>query len=274
MGKFGKEFKINRYYYTTTDNWESIGGIPTSCRPQRIGRPLVEAGTGQRRLTTVELAELRYRLEVDMLVQRLSPFLTSYAIVSAEANLPDSDNDLHWTDGVDDKELSDFKTNRCTFNVRHGESLRCRLEFFGKNIVDHGKTVAWDIYEDRTLTFKNISKLQFGGVVLTNWKEIIWGVNNNVAEESLGTQPKPADIEDLQADYEFTIVISREDASKLGDIGEIKGGLVQVTDNQATPEIKTFTFSEGRLSLSRIEVPGLGYILERLELKPRKLVIS
>jgi len=272
MGKFGKEFKINRYYYTTTDNWESIGGIPTSCRPQRIGRPLVEAGTGQRRLTTVELAELRYRLEVDMLVQRLSPFLTSYAIVSAEGDLPDSDNDLHWTDGVDNKELSDFKTNRCTFNVRHGESLRCRLEFFGKDIVDHGLSPDWEIYDDKTLTFRNITELRLGGTVLTNWKEIIWGVNNNVAEESLGTQPKPADIEDLQADYEFTIVLSREAASKLGDTGSITNGLVKVTDNVAATTI--FTFSEGKLSLSRIEIPGLGYILERLELKPRKLVIS
>jgi len=274
LSKWGKDFNLNRYYYDVGDNWQSLGGIPKPCYPESVAREIAEPGTGTRRFVTLDVAERRFRISPTLLLQRLSPYLTTYAIASGEAAI--AAHQLDWTDGVETKKITDCKVNRCSFTIPHGDKITCELEIFGKNIATQTKTPTWETYTERTLTFKNVSLFQIDDINVTNWKRLEFGVNNHVAEESLGTEPKPAEVEELEAEYFARVILSRKFASYLGSVGAGNDMKVEIgiTDNQPTPVTTTFTFTEAVLTRSRIEVPGMGFLLERLEFRPRKLTIT
>jgi len=274
LSKWGKEFNLNRYYYDVVDNWQSLGGIPKPCYPESLAREIAEPGTGTRRFVTLDVAERRFRISPTLLLQRLSPYLTTYAIASGEAGI--AAHQLDWTDGAETKKMTDCKVNRCSFIIPHPEKITCELEIFGKNIEDQTKSPSWETYSERVLTFKNVSLLQINDVDVSNWKRIEFGVDNHVGEESLGTEPKPAEVEELEAEYFVRLVLSRKGASKLGSVGVGNDEKVEIaiTDNKPTPVTTTFTFTEAVLTRSRIEVPGMGFLLERLEFMPRKLTIA
>jgi len=264
--KFGIDFRLNRYYVeAATDKWANVGGIPRPCRPEKSVRTLAEEGTGQRRAISVDIAEIRSRLALTMNVQRIAGYLEDYCIAAGEAALPS--HDLHWTDGLDNQELSDSKCGRIAFAVDHGGFLTADLEFAGKDMVDHGKTPVWEILPDKVLSFRNITEVKIGANVVTNWKRLAWNLNHRIMEESLGNDPKTAEVQEGLAEYSVAITLSRKDASQLGNVGAGQTASVEIaiTDNQATPAIRRFKFSEAVMSLSRIDAPGQGLELEEIE---------
>jgi len=274
LSKWGKEFNLNRYYYDVVDNWQSLGGIPKPCYPESLAREIAEPGTGTRRFVTVDVAERRFRISPTLLLQRLSPYLTTFAIASGEAAI--AAHQLDWTDGAETKKMTGCKVNRCSFIIPHADKITCELEIFGKNIENQTLSPSWETYPERVLTYKDVSLFQINDVDVSNWKRIEFGVDNHVAEESLGIEPKPAEVEELEAEYFVRLVLSRKGASKLESVGAGNDEKVEIaiTDNQPTPVTTTFTFTEAVLSRSRIEVPGMGFLLERLEFRPRKLTVA
>jgi len=273
MSKFGIEWQINRYYWDgVADNWVHIGGISKPARPQVINRELMEPGTGQREIPVIDVAETRFRLELELLLQRIEGYLQDYAIPTAEGSVPD--HTLHFTDGIDNKEMQNCKVGRCEFRCRHGELIKTALTIAARDLVDNTQSPSWDTLDERILSYKKINTISIDGVAVTNWEEVGFGVDHHLEELSLGTDPKPSDIGVGEADYFFDLRISRQTASKLGDVrtGSSKTIVVEIEDNQ--PKTATFTFSESLLTLSRLEIPGLGHIAERIEAHPRKMTLS
>jgi len=270
MSQFGKAFKIN--LSSGTGAWTPIGGIAKPCRIEAVARHILEAGTGQRKAVILDVSEIRYAIPATILVQRLSPYLTGYAIKTGEGSLPA--HKIHWTDGVDIKQLDGCKVGRCQFGVRHGGNLVCDLTIVGKTLSDLTTEPTWQTYPEKALTYKNISSFKINTTSITNWKRIEWGVDNHVVEESLGVDPKPSEVEETLAEYSAACVISRKAASQLASVGAAKTVEIKVTDNQSPAKTTTFTFKNALMTLSRVEVPGLELELERIEFKPESLTIS
>lgn len=278
--KFGKDFRLNMYVPPDDpdpEEWHSLGGIPKPCRPQAISSEVTEAGTGQRALVTLDAAEIRYRMDVTLLLQRIELYLQTSAIITDEGIVPD--HYLAYTDGIETKKLNGAKISRCEFRCRHADLIRTELRIVGKDIVDQDPPVPpleWEVFPDKVLTYKNLTTVSIGaGDPITNWKEVAWGVDNHVVEESYGVDPKPTDIEELEADYFMEVVMSRKAASQLDLVGTLPAAQIVVTDNQTpTAKVATFDFVDCLVKTSRLEVPGLGALAERVELHPWKMTLT
>jgi len=230
-----------------------------------------EPVTGTRALDVLKQTGVVPGLDWTMNLKILATYIEAYAMITAEGAV--TAHSLGFTDGVEVNELKLAKVDRCNIVVRCGESVKAELSAIGEDMDEFvpatflQDTEAPIVWTDATLSV---------GSAVTNWREFAFGVNNNVVAEFLGTTLVPTDVEDLQAEYFGHAIISRKAASKFAGV---KGGAetaieITLADHQTTPVTTTFTLAKAILKSSRIEVPGLGLELERIEWEAPGLVIS
>ena len=268
---FGKSYKLNRVASGTPYTHYEIGGRVIRAAPTMRGGVFKEPVTGTRALDVLKQTGVVPGIDWTMNIKRLSDYITAYAMITAEGE--PTAHSLGFTDGVEINELKLAQVDRCNIVVRRGESVKAELSAIGEDLAEFEpatfvhKTEAPIMWTDATLSI---------GSAITNWREFAFSVNNNVVAEFLGTGLVPTDVEVLQAEYFGHAIISRKAASQFGTV---KGGteteiVITLADHQATEVTTTFTLAKGILKTSRIDVPGLGLELERIEWEAPGLVIT
>lgn len=230
-----------------------------------------EPVTGTRALDVLKQTGVVPGLDWMMNIKRIDDYITAYAMITAEG--APAAHSLGFTDGIEVNELSLAQVDRCNIVVRRGESVKAELSALGKDLeVFVPDTFLHQTEEPIMWTDATLSI----GSAVTNWREFAFGVNNNVAAEFLGTALVPTDVKPLQAEYFGHAIISRKATSKFG---AVKGGtetsiVITLADHQSTPVTTTFGFAKSVLKTSRVEVPGIGLELERIEWEAPGLVIT
>jgi len=121
-----------------------------------------------------------------------------------------------------------------------------------------------------------LTVLTLGGTSITKWQEVEFGVDNKVAQEILGTDILPTEVHEREAVYTGHIVRAVSGTTEIADVlaGTTKTVVLTLTDNQATPVAKTFTFADAYLKTSRVSARGLEMIVERIDWNAKTMVIS
>lgn len=273
--KFGMEFRLNEYVTTPVPAYYNLGGHCKPVRPQAIGREMTEEGTGTRKLAELDLAELRFVLETTIVTQQIEGYIAGHLFPTDEGPVPE--HVLRYTDGIEKKEMTGVKCSKGAISIRHGGFVATDLTLVAKDIEDFvDASPAWEILDIRPMSFRDVQGLFIDTVEVTNWKDIAFSIDNHLEELSLGTDLGPTDIGEGLADYKFEVTLSRKIASYLDDIKA--GALVDCQfnlDTHQTPGRRAiFSLKDCLYTLHRLEVPGLGSMAEKVELKPWKLELT
>lgn len=248
-----------------------MGGSVIRAVPTLRGSIFKEPVTDTRKLGTLKGTGAIPGLDWTMNLKILATYIEAYAMITAEGAI--TAHSLGYTDGVEVNELKKAMVDRCSILVRRGESVKAELSAIGEDLeVFTPATFLQDTEEAMDWTD---CTLDIGGAI-SNWREFGFGVNNNVVAEFLGTGLVPSDVEALQAEYFGHAIISRKAASKHAAVkGATETSIaIALADHQASPVTRTYTFTKAILKTSNIEVPGLGFELERIEWEAPGLVIN
>ncbi len=230
-----------------------------------------EPVTDSRALGTLKGTGVVPGIDWTMNIKKLADYIEAYAMITAEGAI--TAHSLGYTDGYEKNELKKAMVDRCNIIVRRGESVKAELSAIGENMAvfvpvtflqDTEEAMVWS---DCTLAI---------GGAIDHWREFAFGVNNNVVAEFLGTGLMPTDVEAQQAEYFGHAIVSRKVASQLPAVKGASETIVAMTlaNHESSPVTRTYTFAKAILKTSRVEVPGLGLELERIEWEAPGLVIA
>lgn len=270
LAYWGKSFKLNRIAGSTC----SAIGIPKNPRPHVRARSFTELGTEARTLSLRKAMEVLPGIEFDLVLQDFS-YLETYAMVTAEGVVPA--HDIVFTDGVEIGKFSNCKVARCEMSVPRA-SVEAAITILAESYAVVSPAPSWDtpIAFD-PMTFMDVQSFTIGGGsdLKTLFRDLRFAVDNRVVAEYFGTGVTP-DVEEQEAVYSGSVVIPRTAAALLADVltGTPVEVVISLKDHETTPVTKTFTFSDCILTLSRIEIRGLGIELERIEWEPTSLAIT
>ena len=248
-----------------------MGGSVIRAVPTLRGSIFKEPVTDSRQLGTLKGTGAIPGLDWTMNIKVLGTYIEIYAIPSAEGAI--TAHSLGYTDGIEVNELLKAMVDRCRILVRRGESVKAELSAVGEDLAVF---VPATFLQDTEVAMDwTDCTLDIGGAV-TNWREFAFGVNNNVVAEFLGTGLVPSDVEALQAEYSGHAIISRKGASQHAAVlGASETSIaIALANHETSPVTRTYTFAKAVLKTSNIEVPGLGFELERIEWEAPGLVIT
>jgi len=273
--QFGKAYKINRVVKGTPDVYHELGGTVLGGRIDPRVTVHEEVGSGEgRQLSAQKAVAVKPIIEWTQNIRRLEDYITTYAMITAEGVVPA--HTLYVTDGAEHHDFSLAKVNSCRISIRQTASINAAISVFGKTRA--APTLGTFLYQTDPAMYKNaVTTLTLNTAPVTGWRDIEFGVDNNVVQEVLGTAITPAEVEEQEARYFMRITKARIGAtSKFVDAysGTVQDFVIALQDGQGTPVTKTFTFADMYLTTARIEDRELGMILHRIEAKGKSLVIS
>ena len=269
----GKSWRLNRVAKGTPDVYYDLGGYVISAEPKMPAEALKSVVTAQRKLGILETALVKPAISFVMDIAVLADYITAYCMVTGEGDVPA--HTLYFTDGAENFDFSDAKVTRCELTQRQTEPLRAAIEVLAKSHAT--PSIGTFLGESVKPMFKTaLTTLSISGTAITNWQEFGFGVNNNVAQEFLGTDLMPAEVFEQAAEYFGHILLSRKAASKFGTVkAGTKGNVVIALQDRCLLYItKTFTFTNALLESSVITVRELNLELERIEWAGDALTIS
>ncbi|RLG99721.1 hypothetical protein DRO19_01525 [Candidatus Bathyarchaeota archaeon] len=264
---FGKDFKLNRWDSGTSTH-VALGIVDPSTLSIN-GRTFKKAGTGSRQLRVLKLQEKQPRLEFTLGLQRFD-YITNYCMIESEGDVP-----AHILDvllGSNKYRFSNCKVASCEVTIRPGEMVNARIEVLAKSFAEGTWTEAMQSFNEDPVTWRDVQSVQVASQAITDWKEIVFRVNNNVESQFLGTSVDPAAVYEKQAEYSGYII--HAGTGILTDLEEDKTVVISLQDHQATPVTKTWTFSGCVINVRRLEIEGLGMVFERIEWEGKSLSYS
>ena len=249
----------------------AIGGSVIRAAPTLRGGIFKEPVTDSRTLGTLKGTGAIPGLDWTMNLKILGTYIETYAMPTAQGAI--TAHSLGYTDGAQVMELKKAMVDRCNVTITRGGSVRAELSAIGEDLAVF--TPATFLTDTEAPIDWLDCTLDIGGAI-TNWREMAFGVNNNVAAEFLGTGLVPSDVEALQAEYFGHAIISRKSASQHAAVlGASETSIaIALTNNETSPVTRTYTFAKAVLKTSNVEVPGLGLELERIEWEAPGLVIN
>jgi len=266
MSTTGKSWKIARYDGVTPYN---IDGIPSAPIITKHVDQEQELGTGQRRMLNLDATNIYWTVNMRMKLLRLDQFIKPYAFVTAEGDLPSFN--LYTTDGTTAQGHTGVYVDRCEINVGQRGSAIATL-----NMICNA-------YETKTLTVTPdalipITKAGFtasvGGTSITKWTNIRFAVDNSVARVPTGTGAVVSEVYPRQPVYTGRIEFVKTGAPLFGYDAVVKRDvIIAVTDNQATPVTKTFTFTNAAVNEDAYQVENLDLTYEILTWTGDKLTL-
>jgi len=270
---FGKNWKLNRWD-SESSTMVALGILdPSTLRVGAEARTFKMPVGGSRTLGVLKAQEVTVPLRFSLALQRFD-YITDYCMPEEEAAI--SSHVLRGTDGIKKFEWTGCKVNSCELSIRRGEPVKAAIEIFASDIND-AATFAEEFVEfsEDPILWSDLQSLKIAGNTVTDWREIVVRVNNNVRNEFLGPALKPSIIYEEQAEYSGHILL----AGSCSQLGNIKNGSkisIEFTlqDHQATPTTKTWKFDGCIVTVNRAEPPGLGLVIERLEFEAKTLGYS
>ena len=232
-----------------------------------------EPGTGGRQLATLPLtASALPRLRFTMNIRRLTDYVNTNAIITAEGTVPS--HTLYSTDGVNPHDLTSAKVNTCEIRINRGESIKAIIEVIGKTWGSTAFQAGLARAEDPIDWTK--ATLSIAGASITNFRNMGFTVNNSVQAEFLGTTLTPTEVFERQAIYSGFVERSVTGADKFSVVaaGTKSSVVYAITNNETIPVTKTYTFSSCPLRVSRKPVRALDLDIERIEWDSGVLVIT
>ena len=269
MGIYGKTFKINRY----DTQYNPMGGTILNATLDPRIQTHMEAGTAQRQLASHKVVAAKPVLDFEMNIRRLTDFITSHAMITAEGVVPA--HTLYYTDGTESYKFENSKVNTCRISIKTLESVKANIQVALKSHA----ALSPSTFEFRTedAMYKDaVTTLNIESAPVTGWSEIEFGVDNKVLQEVLGTDIEPTEVEEQEAVYTGHILRAKPSTSKYTTAldGTVQDIVIALQDNQSSPVTKTFTYANACLKTSKIEIRKLGLDFERIEWEGKSQVIS
>jgi hypothetical protein len=270
---YGDKYRINRF---ATPTYYGLGGtvMEATIDPDAEIATEVGCGEGTRTIAFRKITAVRPKVSWTQNVRKLADYITLNAMITAEGAVPE--HSLALDEGGGGLHLfTGCKVNTCRITIRQAESIKAALEVLAK---DRSTQSSWTFVKtSETAMYKTaLTTLSIGGTPETKWQEVEFGVDNNVIQEILGVQIKPMEVGERQALYSGHIIRAVAQASLVPDViaGTPKTIIITLTDNQATPVAKTFTFTNAELRRSQVRARGLDMVIERIEWEGKTMVIT
>jgi len=277
----GKDFQLNRAWYDETVpewKWATLGGIVEPCEPFTTAEIVSEIGTATRRFALFKPEQVIGQIMPTIVLQKNKSFLTDYGFISGEAAVPEIEDELVWTNGVETKALKNAKVARADISVRLREPVRASLTILGK-LTDPSAAPVWASPDtEEPMAFDSVTTLKLGGIdIKPYYKEITIGVDNNIEVEYAGTDLEFDALIDREARYSANILVTKSIAGWLEEVyaGTKQELILALEDNQTpTAVTETFTFPDMVVREARIIKRGLSAIYERITLEGNQLTIT
>jgi len=270
---YGDKYKINRF---ATPTYYGLGGtvMTATIDPDAEIATEVGCGEGTRAIAFRKITAVRPKVSWTQNVRKLTDYLTTYALITAEGAVPA--HNLALDEGGGGLHLfTDCKVNTCRITIRQMESIKAALEVLAK---DRSTQTTWTFVKatEEAMYKTALTTLSIGGTPETKWQEVEFGVDNNVIQEILGVAIKPTEVGERQALYSGHIIRAVAQASLVSDViaGTPKTIEIALTDNATTPVTKTFTFANAELRRSQVQARGLDMVIERIEWEAKTMVIT
>ena len=270
---YGDKYKINRF---ESPAYYGLGGtvMTATIDPDAEIATEVGCGEGTRAIAFRKIAAVRPKISWTQNIRRLVDYITLNALITAEGAVPE--HNLAVDEGAGGLHLfTGCKVNTCRITIRQSESIKAALEVLAKA---RSTQTTWTFVKatDEAMYKTALTTLSIGGVAETKWQEVEFGVDNNVIQEMLGVSILPTEVGERQALYSGHIIRAVAQASLVPDVltGTPKTIVITLTDNQATPVAKTFTFTNAELRRSQVQARGLDMIIERIEWEGKTMVIT
>ena len=266
--KTGVDYVINRYEESTA---YSLGMKIISCSVEKVGEITSEAGTSTRQVDQSS-SNFHWSINFRGKLQRLSDYITSYCMITAEGDLPI--NNLYIDDGNTTRGFTGCQVNRCTVKAQQTGSIIADVTVYA--IAEEDKTLTETSRTEYPMTKQAVTTLTVDGDPKTKWVSFDFGVTNNVQVESTGTSLAATEIYAKEATYEGNIDIVNTGTLMFG-YGVTTSAVpvvITLTDNQTVPEVITFTFALAKCRSNKVGVEELGLVKESLQWEAASLVIS
>jgi len=279
LSQTGYDWKIKRVTDVPAD--VHLGGKVANADPNVDVEITEEAVTGQYELGVLKPASVLPKISFNMKVQRLSNFVADktgtnkFCFVSAEGAL--TAYTLYATDGLDAVKLDDCLTNSCEVSIPIRGSMTARIESWAKTRATQAYGSDPDAITDAVMDHTNVDTCTIGETsVASDFQTITFGVNHNLDAITLGNTLPPSEVIQKHTKYMFKVERALKTQSWAGDTysGTAQDVILQINDNQETPEKTEFTWSDMYIKSETKRINELDLILETIECWGKDLALA
>jgi hypothetical protein len=263
----GSSWKVGRYETTTPYD---LGGIPFDVKVTKHASVTKEAGTGTRKLASIDSSGVYYTIDFKMKVQVLATFINVYCIPTAEGAITAAS--LYVTNGTTTRGFTAY-CNTCSIDINQTGAIVASIQMVA--VANEDKTISITNAAQTPMTKAAVTTLSIGGTTITKWTKISFGVNNNVKVISTGNGVAATEIFAQQAEYSGNITFVQTAALVYGYATDVvKDIIITLTDNQSSPVAKTYTFDDARASSNEYNVAELDITYESISWDCDELAIT
>lgn len=255
----GKNWIIGTYVGSTGAN---LGGIPFDVRVSRKATNTKEAGTGQRRLASIDTSGVHYVIDFKLKLTSLN-FINTNCMPTAEGDLPA--NNYFISDGIDKRGFKNGYVNTCRVEIKQTGAIVASIQVIALDTEAQDLTIPNPT--GAPLTKSALTSLTIAGVPITKWTDVWFEVNNNVQVVSTGNGVAATEVYAKHVEYSGSATYVKTAALAYGFSTTVTGDFVVALGS-------TYTFISARASTNDYYVQELDLTYEAVSWDCDKLVIT
>ena len=264
----GKSWVLGTYVTTV---FTDLGGIPFDVRIQRRSTTTKEAGTGSRKLASIDSSGVYYTIDFKLKVTALATFINVNCFVTAEGVLPSFS--LYTDDGITKRGFTACYVNTCNIEGGQTGALTASIQVIA--IANEDKTLTGTLPTIAPMTKAAVTTLSIGGTTITKWTKFSFNINNNVKVLATGNGVAMTEIWAQQAEYSGAFTFVKTASLTYGYATDVaKDLIITLVNNAGSPVTTTYTFDDVRSTSNEYYVSELDITYESVAWDCDELAIS
>ncbi|MFA5307661.1 MAG: phage tail tube protein [Candidatus Babeliales bacterium] len=264
----GKSWVLGTYVTTV---FTDLGGKPFDVRIQRHSTTTKEAGTGQRKLASIDSSGVYYTIDFKLKITALATFINVNCFVTAEGTLPSFS--LYTDDGTTKRGFTTCYVNTCSIDGGQTGALTASIQVIA--IANEDKTLTGTLPTLAPMTKAAVTTLSIGGTTITKWTKWNFSVNNNVKVLATGNGVAMTEIWAQQAEYSGSFTFVKTASLTYGYAADVAKDLIfTLVNNAVAPVTTTYTFDDVRASSNEYYVSELDITYESVTWDGDELAIT